>query len=873
MSTWTPTARQALDRYLEKNRVTLMMAGGDADEVVGDLLRHVESEISALGLATVTEQDIHRILSRIGPVCMDSPSAPVPTPAAKVPWIATSLLFLFGILLPAATLGIELATHMCATTFFDPLPTWFHVFLVALVPVSNLLIWVKRDETSPQVARWIWLSNGVAFGISFFYTLLFLPISPLGAIAIILMGLGLLPLSPFLSMICVLVLRRRAQKQFDAKGLTLPRYWFAAAFGTLSLLALLAIPAPLTRHWIEMAGSGSDSDSKHAIKMLRLFGSEDVLLKQCYGKVDQFWGLERRGGDFQLAQETFYRVTGKPFNAVPPPLSRYQRGGVDVFEEFDWDNGLGGETVAGQVKGLSMSASRIDGLCKPEQGVAYMEWILEFRNDHANSQREARAQIQLPPGAVVSRLTLWVNGEEREAAFAGRGEVREAYQKIAVQERRDPVLVTTSGPDRVLMQCFPVQPRGGTMKVRLGITAPLSLEKDREALRLPHFIERNFRIPESVEHSLWLESSQPISAGNKKLLVNASEGGKAGIRGTITEQELLSADSVLWFKIAPETKPIYAVDQNTPDKLIVKQTVESSPAKAPARIAIVLDGSKNMTEFFPKIARTLDGMPSTPEVSIWLARDGLEKIFDSTQPNANVPSSIIAPLQGVGGQDNIPGLLTAWEWAAAKPDSVVLWIHGAQPITLSSIESLKQRTDWRATAGGPTILDVAVEAGPNRISERLSTVSSLRGIVRLGTIEEDLERLFSLWSHRSEEFHFIRTIATRDGKSGTPSANGSSHLVRLWAAGEIQRLANAHKVTEAVQLAGIHHLVTSVSGAVVLETKKQFEQAGLTPVDPALVPTVTPEPSTWALLIIGSIIFLLRGRMTQVLAKRRGSQR
>jgi hypothetical protein len=63
--------------------------------------------------------------------------------------------------------------------------------------------------------------------------------------------------------------------------------------------------------------------------------------------------------------------------------------------------------------------------------------------------------VQLPPGGVVSRLTLWVNGEEREAAFAGRSQTRQAYQQV-VSRRRDPVLVTTAGRDRVLVQCFPV---------------------------------------------------------------------------------------------------------------------------------------------------------------------------------------------------------------------------------------------------------------------------------------------------------------------------------------------------------------------------------------------------------------------------------
>ena len=100
---------------------------------------------------------------------------------------------------------------------------------------------------------------------------------------------------------------------------------------------------------------------------------------------------------------------------------------------------------------------------------------MDFKNQ-SNFQREARAKIKLPPGAVVSRLTLWINDEEREAAFAARGKVTEAYTQV-VRRRRDPVLVTTAGPDRILVQCFPVPPDGRTMKIRIGITAPLVIEE------------------------------------------------------------------------------------------------------------------------------------------------------------------------------------------------------------------------------------------------------------------------------------------------------------------------------------------------------------------------------------------------------------
>ena len=75
--------------------------------------------------------------------------------------------------------------------------------------------------------------------------------------------------------------------------------------------------------------------------------------------------------------------------------------------------------------GLSLASSRFDGSVDARAALAYVEWTFELRNE-APFAREARAELALPPGGVVSRATLWVNGEEREAAYSGRNEVRAA---------------------------------------------------------------------------------------------------------------------------------------------------------------------------------------------------------------------------------------------------------------------------------------------------------------------------------------------------------------------------------------------------------------------------------------------------------------
>ncbi len=273
-----------------------------------------------------------------------------------------------------------------------------------------------------------------------------------------------------------------------------------------------------------------------------------------------------------------------------------------------------------------------------------------------------------------------------------------------------------------------------------------------------------------------------------------------------------------------------------------------------------------MNEFFPQVAQVLDGIPGRAEVSIWLAQDGLQNIFNSSWQQREPASSTVARLKGFGGHDNVTALLQAWEWAAAKSNSVVIWVHGAQPVLLTGIESLKQRLDWRG-AEGPNIIEVAIEPGPNLITEKLASTSAINALPRFGNLSDDLERLFGTWSNRRTEYRYVRTVEDQPGILEKEAASASSHIVRLWAFHEIKQLIKARKISDAVKLASVYQLVTPVSGAVVLETKQQFEDAGLTPVDPLSVPSI-PEPSTWALLIIGILLMSLRRRIWTAFRRR-----
>ena len=356
-------------------------------------------------------------------------------------------------------------------------------------------------------------------------------------------------------------------------------------------MLVIQFPASLTQVGLHMAASDSPSARSRGIQWLRSFGNEQTLQRACYGRARWAENADlitwlfagSRSVPATDARNIYYRVTGRAFNSVPPPNIFTARGRWNALEEeFTWDDDQGGEAVAGRVKGLSLVSSREDALIEADAALAYVEWTLEFKNI-STLQREARAQILLPPGGVVSRLTLWFNGEEREAAFGGRSQVREAYQKVVTQ-RRDPVLVTTCGPDRVLVQCFPVPPNGGAMRLRVGVTAPLILTTANEAaFRWPCFLERNFTIPEGFKHVVWAESKQKLEARGAGLRAENTQAGLAAVRGEVAESDVSLPHNVVRVHRDNAARQAWTTDTRGDAGGTIRQVIVESPSAPPQR--------------------------------------------------------------------------------------------------------------------------------------------------------------------------------------------------------------------------------------------------------------------------------------------------
>lgn len=759
----------------------------------------------------------------------------------RQPWLEAeplkpgfSLAFL-GVLLPLFTLCFEFYTRLCATSWFDPFPTWFHVFLVALVPVSNFLILLTRWSNKTQHRIRMAHLNAVAIGVTAAYGIAFLPYFPMSLMGLVVLGMGLMPLTPYFAGSATASARKWLSHWGRSRGeepVKLP----AARRIVVAVVTVLALPVihhGATRMALNMAANGSPSSRSTAISYLRLFGNESTMLSACYASnrsMGMFSGLLGDSSiSLEKAQEIFFQTTGVAFNTLPAPREANSPG-FDGMRGWNFDAARGGDHVANKIDGLTMDYSQLEGRADVATLSSYTEWTMVFKNSSMAAE-EARAQIELPAGAVVSRLTLWIDGEPREAAFGGRSQVKAAYREVAVVQQRDPVLVTTCGPDRVLMQCFPVPARNGEMKVRLGITGPLRVTSEKTvAMDWPRLLETNFESGNALRHVAWIESSVPINGGTNTFRqeMNDADFAKAGslqMAAPALASETLFQDS---------SDPAFAIQQRVQKLTIPKDS----------RLFVVIDGSAGVKPHGDAIAKSLAS-----------ARNIASVIFAGDEPQrwdgASPLGEWVNDRKFRGGCDNVPALAQAWDESVASPGASLLWIHGTQPILLSRVEALALRLK---RAGVKTSLhDLPVAIGPNRVLAELDGAAEWARVGAGSSVEEKLGNfLADRWVVTRER------IERPENATVTPVPNRD--LLRLWGRDEIERVRhNPAQREQAVKLAQKLQLVTPVSGAVVLERKEQYDRHGLQPADPATVPAV-PEPASATLLALATAGLLARRR-------------
>jgi hypothetical protein len=773
----------------------------------------------------------------------------------------------FGIILPLLAIATELITHMCSGFIFDPFPTVWHIALYAMISVGNTVILLGRKWDSQRGFTLLKLINGFILGIAFWYFLQGIALLPLGILAVcfsifspLLIIIGLCGLSPTLAILASFANNKQNNLVDDNINKGKKHIWTGIIIAIL-VMASLELHSVLTMRSMQDVISAGTVNSEKALKWLRKSGNKEVMLRRCYQRASSGNGiistLSNAGNNLTTddVRNIYYRVEGETFDNAPAPVN-LDRGG---FLSFDLDpDGFGNRNESEKIiSGLSMDSSTIDGSVDADAALAYMQWTISFKNTTSSNQ-EAKMLVALPPGAVVSRLTLWINGEEHEAAFAARRRVEKAYDEIVSQER-DPVLVTTNGTDRVSVQCFPVPPNG-SMKIRIGITAPLLLESiSTGKLVMPNVIDQNFVTRDSLQRTIWIESKGK-AASLLNIPIEKTSTGIYVLRGKVPENSFTRIAKIIEFDRNSAVISAWTPDSIDPKNSVIQESFYLSNLSINRwgqRLAIVIDGSLCMKDSVAAISKAIAKLPEGVEFTVILAGDNEKTIVPvqtATPAKCAQAAATINNIKCVGGTDNVPALVSAWNIAAAKPSGAILWIHGPQPVAISDTTNLLQYWDRRKERVKLYSMDAV--SGDNVILKDFDDRTNVYNTLRIGTLDDDIARVLAEFNgepHLKVKRTRLKSSEWTDRKN---SKETSEHLSRLWAKDQAQEFyvkGDSKNIESAIAIARRYQLVTPVTGAVVLETNQQYKDNGLEPVAPGTVPTV-PEPEEWMLIIIAAAV-------------------
>ncbi len=751
---------------------------------------------------------------------------------------------IFGSVFPAAVILIELVSGLCADAFFDPMPSAGHMLLVSAVPAINALLWcnLRRNDQAP---RWLIAAGAASVAVAISYVLLLLPILPIAFIAIVALGIGLLPFAPVTAMIAgwrwTAVLASTRERT--------ARLLIAGAVSGFAALALVDLPATATQIALQRY-EGDAAERSSAVNLMRLLGDSDVLLRLSYGDSGRASGVAGflisgwTDGPFsnerlstRAARELYYRATGEAFNA----RGRSDAGFGRTRRAFRWDDDQGGKSVGGRVEGLRLAGSRIDGSVAERDNLAYVEWTFDFAN-RETAPAEARFTIALPEGAVASRATLWIDGEPREASIAGRAETRRAYEAV-VNRSRDPLLVTTDGAQRLLVQAFPI-PANDSLRLRIGYTAPFQIAPNgRRSLALPAIVERNFDLAQDFRHAIWIEGDARIGGPAHLAIPN---GTLLDMRPRLTLPVVKTAWERTGGLSGFKKLPGIAVEQR-----IARTSTTSGP------LIVLLDTSSGMEKSAAALKAALPTVPDTAEIGLIVAGSAVREVpharFDAAQ-RARFDRVLAATRFG-GGQDDRPALAAALA-RLPRGDAALLWLHGPQPVAFAAPEPALDQALERLPAL-PQLVRYQAQPGRALAPADSAWFDRARMVTPSGDAAADLTAMLGELTANGLRWSIRRERVT--GEAAT-----SANIARLWAAQEIidsldQRPDGRDR---AVALAHRLNLITPVSGAVVLETKQDYAENGLPVPDADAVPTV-PEPEVWALallLALAAAWMLLRRR-------------
>ncbi len=635
------------------------------------------------------------------------------------------------------------------------------------------------------------------------------------------------------------------------------------------LIGLLAFTASEARSWYvrsaeQQAMSSSESERAKGLEILRSLDTErELRMETSDARAAGISGLFIPVKHSDMAK-LYFTVYGKPL-------------GDENSADFSSmsDDYLQRHVVGSAVKGLALARSAFNGMVSPNALTSTINWTFVFRNDTENPQ-EARAELALPPGAVINGLTVWKNGDALDASFAAAGKAEGDAEINWVDVGHDnPAIITDLGRGRYLFHCYPI-PHDEQLKVNITVVTPLQLEGlDSGTLTFPRFISTNFDL--GNEHALLLESPDKLSSRQENIKGTADLKSHFILSGNLQRSQLEHTPLVITAHRSPDLVAVASLDKIATDMELqrwkaeeekrkqeeeakkdddhqvvlmidgsrgVRQQIEDVKTvlnrdrrakkaakrvppgpryavrtisevitKAPKRLIVVLDGSESIKEHLPKVKEALSAVPDSVPVSLCVASKESRLLEMPTKLKEAMPK--LDKVVFAGGQDNLKSVVTAAEMAGETEGGAVLWIHGPQPGLNKDIYIM---SPFRAH---PAFFELSLDTSCTDTLEYFKNhaeVGPFAPIPRTNKLAADLNDFFSKWQAGRREFVVKYSLQDKLAKGTTLLAGREKgELLILNARNQVDNFLHNKQPSKAARIAVSYQFVSPASCVAVID--------------------------------------------------------
>lgn len=494
--------------------------------------------------------------------------------------------------------------------------------------------------------------------------------------------------------------------------------------------------------------------------------------------------------------------------------------------------------------GADLSTTHVSTELKvwPDLHLAYTEKFITVANNsspyHWPRTEEALYTFHLPEGAVITALSLWINGAEEKGILTSKGKAEKAYSTIVGYERRDPSVVHWQEGNTVTVRVFPVTV-GESRTFKIGITAPLRQAEGQLAY-----------------DNSWFEGPDAGSAEEtvKVEMVNAPR--------TFLHSTAYRTPDAKTFTTTRRYQPLWSLDFSDlglqPNSFFFDgarySIVPYQRQRVPAAITdIYLDINRAWKA--NDLEAVLDAVKGR---RVWVYNGtGLKQLTDDNR------ESLTAPLREQQFS------IFPFQLITDRAHSLVVSLSAAYTPNIGDLEGTHFLKELSGAAGGDRIRLFHIGPDPSPYLRSLNEFrlfdfewgrpDLLRNLLAKGQFVHDEEAASSVIVHTAG----VSIVKT----PGVGESTAPDHLMRLFAYNHIMKelgstaLTHDREDSTLVDEAQKAYVVSPVSSLIVLERQKDYDDYGIRDAANSLKNAsqsskgAVPEPGEWAIIILSVVAF------------------